>query len=113
MKKIAAASLCLFASMAQADPVVEAYDSAFAAGRVALSMQKQCEASIQKNDLGPCEKAKKAHAVYRTKSKQFIDSVKPADLFMHVTPRQMDDITALNKEIGASLDYVNAYMDAQ
>lgn len=113
MKKIAVATLCLVASIAHADPVVDAYDAAFAAGRVALDMQKKCEIAVQKSDLAPCEKAKKAQAIYQKRSKEFIASVKPTELFDHVTPKQMDDINKINQEISASLDYVNAYMDTQ
>jgi hypothetical protein len=114
MKKAGVAGiLFLYASYAVADPVVDAYDSAYASGRVALSMQKACEASVQKGDFKPCEKAKKAYAIYQERSMNFLASVKPAELFQHVTPQQMDVLVDLNKEIGRSLDYVDAYFDVR
>jgi hypothetical protein len=95
-----------------ADPVTTAYDEAFASARVTLDLQKECEASVKKNDIGPCKTALKAYENFRAKAKKFTASVDSKDLFNHVTPQQMENLTAMNQKIGESMDYVNQYLEA-
>lgn len=114
MKKIYTVAGALFfctAAMA-ADAVKAAYDEAFASARVTLDLQKECEASVKKDDIGPCKRAMKAYENFRAKAKKFTSSVDPKDLFNHVTPQQMDSLTAMNQKIGESMDYVNQYLEA-
>jgi hypothetical protein len=112
-KALLLSSVLVFSQATRADDVSEAYDQALAAGKVALTMQKQCELSVQKSDLAPCKSAQKAYGLYDKKSRAFMSSVNPPDLFNHVTPAQMDEINRVAKELGASMDYVNAYLDTK
>lgn len=112
MKRIVACAVAVFfCASAMADAVSAAYDEAFASARVALDMQKECELSVKKNDLAPCKNASKAYENFRTKAQQFTSSVDPKDLFNHVTPQQMDSLTAMNQKISESMDYVAEYLE--
>lgn len=112
-KLITFAVLAVLASAATADPVVDAYDKALAAGKVALADQKRCEEQIQKGKQEACKESSKSYQLYRARAKQFTTSVEPHDLLNHVTPQQMDQITLITNQIGASMDYVSAYLDSK
>lgn len=114
MKRIAVfVAAAVFCASAFADPVVAAYDEALASGRVALKMHKDCEKSIERDDMKPCKQARGAFDLFKQKSKTFLASVAPQDLFLHVTQDQMDDLKLVNKQIGQSMDYITAYIDAK
>ena len=113
IKKLLITAAILFSAECMADDVRNAYDQAFASGRVSLDMQKECQESAKKNDLEPCISARSAYENFQTKSRAFMASVDPKDLFNHVTPKQMDDLTLLNQKIGESMDYVSEYLDVK
>lgn len=114
MKRIAvSAAAVLFCASAWADPVTSAYDEAFASARVALKLHKDCEVSLEREDMNPCQSAKNAYTLYKQKADIFLASVKPEDLFLHVTHKQMEDLTLVNNQLGQSMDYISAYLEAK
>jgi hypothetical protein len=113
MKRIALAFAALvFSSVALADPVVEAYDEAYAAATVALEMHKVCEKALRKKDLKPCNASSKANGIYLEKMQSFLASVEPKDFFLHVTREQDARLSSVSKQINASLDSQYAYIQA-
>lgn len=111
MKKLFAiiltSALC---TSAFADAVQDAYQDAYASAQNTLTLHKMCEDSIKREDMAPCRDAQKSYDEFKAKSGAFLASVKPEELFQHVTPKQMSDITSLNNQIGESMDNITSYL---
>lgn len=113
MKRIALVfAVLVFSAGAHADPVVEAYDEAYAAATVALDMHKVCERALRKKDLKPCNDSGKANDAYTGKLQSFLASVEPKDLFLHITREQDDRLLSVIQQINSSLDSQYAYLQA-
>lgn len=113
MKHIALAfALLVFSSFALADPVVEAYDEAYAAAKVALEMHKTCEKALRNKVLKPCNASSKANDIYLEKMQSFLASVEPKDFFLHITQEQSAELSTVSKQINTSLDNQQAYIQA-
>ncbi|MGO0683501.1 hypothetical protein [Pseudomonas fulva] len=104
---VMAASICC---AAVADEARDAYQEAYTSAQGALAIQLECEQSVKKGDMAPCKKAEKAYDEFKAKSSKFLASVKPEDLFQHVTPEEMSGLTQANTQIGESMDRTTAYL---
>ncbi|MNH08496.1 hypothetical protein D3C81_344750 [compost metagenome] len=111
MKKLSTIILTFaLCSSAFADVVQDAYQEAYASAQSTLALHKQCEDSIKREDMEPCREAQSSYNEFKAKSGAFLASVKPEELFQHVTPKQMSDITSLNNQIGESMDSITSYL---
>lgn len=104
---VMASSICCAAI---ADEAREAYQQAYTSAQGALALQLKCEESVRQGDMAPCEKAEKAYDEFKAKSSKFLASVKPEELFQHVTPEEMSGLTQANTQIGESMDRTTAYL---
>lgn len=102
-----AMSIC---GTAFADDVRDAYQEVYASAVSTLDLHRKCEYSLRRNEMKPCTDAQKAYEDFKEKSTAFLSSVKPEDLFQHVTPDEMNQLTSLNNQIGESMDNVSAYL---
>lgn len=109
---LSSALVLLISSVAMADNVSDAYNKAYASGQVALDLQKKCETSTQEMKLKSCKLAEASYDKYQILARSFMSSVEPKDLFNHVTPEQMNDLTSLNRKIGESMDKVSSRLNA-
>ena len=112
IRALSSALVLFISSAAMADAVSDAYDNAYASGQAAFDLQKKCEASSQEMKLKSCKLAEDSYDKFQALARSFMSSVEPKDLFNHVTPEQMNDLTSLNRRIGESMDRVSDRLNA-